>query len=267
MKKPIVVIPSVTPKDKKLDKFGGLNWMEISKKAWKYWCDKNGYQLVIYDKPSISDLDKYRVTVQRWFDIHDFLDEKGIEYSKVLMVDACSIPKWDCPDFFKLAGDNICGVVELDNLKWVYESVQGYKDIFNGFELDINKYMYSGWVIFNESHRELFKQFKEYYLANVDKFVKLQTETVQRGTCQTPLNYFIQMNNVKVDFLPQTYRLSHLHRREALRHNWQMDGTEYEDKTPWFIKHGYIWVFSGFSKEHRNNLMEQTWQMVGEKYE
>ena len=163
MKKPIVVIPSVTPKNQKLDKFGGWNWMEISKKAWKYWCDKNGYQLVIYDKPSISDLDKYRVTVQRWFDIHDFLDEKGIEYSKVLMVDACSIPKWDCPDFFKLAGDNICGVIELDNLKWVYESVQGYKDIFNGFELDINKYMYSGWVIFNESHRELFKQFKEYY--------------------------------------------------------------------------------------------------------
>ena len=108
------------------------------------------------------------------------------------MVDACSIPKWDCPDFFELAGDNLCGVVELDNLKWVYESVQGYKDIFNVFELDINKYIYSGWVIFNESHRELFKEFKEYYLANIDDFVKLQTETIQRGTCQTPLNYFIQ---------------------------------------------------------------------------
>ena len=223
--------------------------MEISKKAWKYWCDKNGYQLVIYDKPSISDLDKYRVTVQRWFDIHDFLDKKGIEYSKVLMVDACSIPKWDCPDFFKLAGDNICGVIELDNLKWVYESVQGYNDIFN------------------ESHRELFKKFKKYYLENINKFVKLQTETVQRGTCQTPLNYFIQMNDVKVDFLPQTYRLSHLHRREALRNNWQMDGTEYEDRTPHFIKYGYIWVFSGFDKRIRNQLMEQTWQIVKEQYE
>ena len=33
------------------------------------------------------------------------------------MVDACSIPHWDCPDFFKLAGDNLCGVIELDNLK------------------------------------------------------------------------------------------------------------------------------------------------------
>jgi len=131
----------------------------------------------------------------------------------------------------------------------------------------LKKYMNSGWVIFNESHRELFKEFKEYYLANFDEFYKLQMKTVQRGTCQTPLNYFIQMNNVKVDFMPQNFRLSHLHRREALRYNWQMDNTEYEDKTPWFVKYGYIWVFSGFGKEHRNQLMEQTWNMLGHMYE
>jgi len=104
-------------------------------------------------------------------------------------------------------------------------------------------------------------------LDNFEEFYKLQTETVKRGTCQTPLNYFIQMNNIKVDFLPQTFRLSHLHRREALRHNWQMDGTEYEDKTLWFLKYGYIWVFSGFGKEHRNQLMEQTWNIIGHMYE
>ena len=267
MKKSIVVIPSVTPKEKKLDKFGGWGWMDISKKSWKYWCDKNNYELVIYDECSLDDLFKYRVTVQRWFDIHDFLDKKKIKYDKVLMVDACSIPKWDCPDFFKLVGNNLCGVVELDNLKWVYESVEGYKDIFNGFELNINKYIYSGMVIFNKTHRDLFQKFKNFYLENIDKFTELQTKTVQRGTCQTPLNYFIQMNNIKVDFLPQTFRLSHLHRREALRHNWQMDNTEYEDKTPFFIKYGYIWVFSGFGKEHRNDLMKQTWEIVKGKYE
>ena len=170
IKKSIVIIPAVV-NTKLNDKYGGWNWMDISIKAWKYWCEKNNHELVIYDECSLSDLVKYRVTVQRWFDIHDFLDKRDIEYSKVLMVDACSIPKWDCPDFFKLAGDNLCGIIELDNLKWVYESVQGYKDIFNGFELDINKYIGSGWVIFNESHRELFKEFKEFYLANIEEFV------------------------------------------------------------------------------------------------
>ena len=265
MKKPIVVVPAVENKGLG-NKYGGWNWMDISKTAWKYWCDKNGYQLVIYDKCTLSDIVKYRVTIQRWFDIHDFLDEKSIEYSKVLMVDACSVPKWDCPDLFKLTGDNMCGSRDIDNMRWVYESVQGYKNIFDGFELDISKYMNSGWVIFNESHRELFKQFKEYYLDNFDEFYKLQNEVVKRGTCQTPLNYFVQMNNVNVDFLPPEYRVSHLHRKEMLGHNWQLDGTDYEDKTPFFIKYGYIWVFSGFDKRVRNDLMKQTWDLVKHHY-
>ena len=63
----------IVPKDKKLDKFGGWEWMEYSKKAWQFWCDENGYELVIYNEPSIEDTMKYRITVQRWFDIFDFL--------------------------------------------------------------------------------------------------------------------------------------------------------------------------------------------------
>ena len=266
MKKPIVVIPAVTPKNKNLDKFGGWNWMDISKKAWKYWCDKNKYELVIYDKCKLDDLNKYRVTIQRWFDIHDFLDEKGIKYSKVLMVDACSIPKWDCPDFFKLTGDNMCVSRDIDNMRWTYESAQGYKKIFNNFELDMSKYINSGWVIFNESHRDLFKKFKDFYLENSDEFIKLQTEIVKRGTCQTPLNYFIQMNDIKIDFMPPKFRVSHLNRKQMLGNNWQLDGSEHEDKTPFFIKYGCIWVFSGFDKRMRNNLMKQTWDLVKHLY-
>jgi len=266
MKKPIVVIPAVTPKNKNLDKFGGWDWMDISKKAWKYWCDKHGYQLVMYDKCKIDDLDKYRVTVQRWFDIHDFLEEKGIEYSKVLMVDASTVPKWDCPDFFKLTTDNLCVSRDMDNLKWTYESVIGYKSLFNNYELNISKYFNSGFVIFNESHRGLFKKFKEHYINNFEQIYELQNKIVKRGTCQTPLNYCIQMNNIKPDFLPAEYRVSHLTRKEILGHNWQLDGSEYEDKTPFFIKYGYTWVFSGFDKSVRNSLMTQTWDLVKHNY-
>ena len=55
MNKNVVIIPAVTPKDKKLNKFGGWEWMDISKKTWKYWCDKNDCELVIYDKCKKSD--------------------------------------------------------------------------------------------------------------------------------------------------------------------------------------------------------------------
>ena len=41
------------------------------------------------------------------------------------MVDACSIPKWNCPDFFKLTDNKFTVGLENDNLRWIYESVQG----------------------------------------------------------------------------------------------------------------------------------------------
>ena len=59
-----------------LDKYDGFKYFEYSRKSWEYWCEKNNHELVIYDECSLSDLVKYRVTVQRWFDIHDFLDKK-----------------------------------------------------------------------------------------------------------------------------------------------------------------------------------------------
>ena len=62
MSKNIVVIPMIIPKDKKLDKFGGWEWMDYSKKAWQFWCDKNGHELIIWDEPQEEDTVKYRVT-------------------------------------------------------------------------------------------------------------------------------------------------------------------------------------------------------------
>ena len=132
--KNVVVIPAVQPKDKKLDKFGGWGWMSYSIDAWKFWCDKNNHQLVIYDKTSIEDTTKYRVTVQRWFDMFDFLDEKGIEYDQICMTDASYIPRWDMPDIFEMTDGKLTTTHEYDNFKWLYESIQGYKEFFDNYE-------------------------------------------------------------------------------------------------------------------------------------
>lgn len=235
--------------------------MEYSKQAWQYWCDKHGYQLVIYDSPRIEDTTKFKITVQRWFDIFDFLREKNIEFDQALMTDTTSIPRWDCPNFFKLTENKLTVRREIDNLNWVYESIQGYKDIFNGYNLDIAKYFNSGFVIFNKSHEYLFNKFKEKYKSQSEEFYNLQG-TVKRGTCQTPLNYIIQTNNVDVNYISPSFNVSHLPRKELLNYNWQLN----ESKTPHFIKYGNIWVFSGFDKTQRNNLMNQVWDIVKYNY-
>ena len=105
-------------------------------------------------------------------------------------------------------------------------------------------------------------KFKDKYMKNADEFIGLQ-KTVRRGTCQTPLNYVVQMSDIDVNFLPIPYRLSHLPRKDLLSYNWQLD----EDKTPFFIKYGYVWFFSGFDKRVRNELMDQTWDIVKGNYE
>ena len=260
-KKNIVVIPMIIPKDKNLDKFGGWEWMLNSKTAWEFWCKKNNYELVIFDEPSIEDTTKYKITVQRWFDIFDFLDKKKIEYDQVCMVDASYIPKWDCPDFFELTDNKFATFQEQDNFKWVYESIQGYKRLFNNYELDILKYFHAGFVIFNKSHKSVFEKFKNMYINNIDELTHIQG-TLRRGTDQTPLNYVMSMNNVDMKFLPMKYRVSHLPRKEFLSYNWQLN----EDKTPFFIKYGYIWGFGGFGKRERNKILDQTWKLVRHNY-
>ena len=94
--------------------------------------------------------------------------------------------------------------------------------------------------------------------------VKLQDGVVKKGTDQTPLNYFIQINNMDVNTsIPWIYNVTHPHRKQLFSHNWQLD----EDKTPFFIKYGYIWFYSGFpARGERYNLMKQTWDAVKGMY-
>ena len=53
--------------------------------------------------------------------------------------------------------------------------------------------------MFNENHREFFQSFKKMYYDNIDTIVELQDKIVKRGNEQTPLNYWLQINNVDVN--------------------------------------------------------------------
>ena len=92
----------------------------------------------------------------------------------------------------------------------------------------------------------------------------LQNDKVKRGTDQPVYNYLLQTQNINVNYdLPDSLFLTHLHRFDWLGHNWQLGN----DQTPFFIKYGYIWFYSGFPQRgDRYNLMKQTWDFVKENY-
>ena len=245
------------------EKYGGWEWMDISRKTWEYWCEKHDVIFFPMEKPIDEDLVKYRINWQKSIYCFDLLDEAGIDYDQIFLVDATCMAKWDMPNVFELTDHKFTAWREKDNLKWVYDSIRGYEDFFS-YELNKHDYFSSGVIIFNKSHKDIFLEFKDLYLNNVDEFVELQDKIVRKGTEQTPLNYWLQKNKVEMNLdLPFSYKLTHIHRKDMFKHNWQLN----QDPTPFFIKYGYNWVFNGIPKDQRTEIMMQVWDLVKSNYD
>ena len=251
------------------DKYGEYEYFEYSRKTWEYWCEKNDCIFVPFTEPVEKDLFKFRPNWQKAIFCFDELERLGIEYDQIALIDSSHMIKWDAPNFFEMTEHKLTAWRDMDNMRWIYDSIQGYEGFFQEaydlphFKLDQSKYVNSSPMIFNESHKDLFLSFKEFYYDYIDIFIKLQDKVVKKGTEQTPLNYWLQINNVDVKLdLPLPFKLTHMHRKELFGYNWQLN----EDKTPFFIKYGYNWIFNGIPKDERSKLMSQVWNGVKHNY-
>lgn len=246
------------------EKYGGWEWMDITRKSWEYWCKKHDVIFFPMEEPIEKDLTKFRINWQKAIYCFDILDDAGVNYDQIYLVDGMNIIKWDTPNVFELTNHKFTAWRDTDNLGWTYKSIVGYNYFFDGYKFDKEKYFSSGLIIFNEQHKDVFNSFKKLYHDNVDKFVELQDKTVRKGTEQTPLNYWLQINNVDINLdLPFSYKLCHIHRKEMFNFSWQLN----EDRTPFFIKYGYVWGFSGLPKDQRTEIISQTWDLVKHNYD
>jgi hypothetical protein len=262
MKKNVVWWPAVKNKEHN-DKYGNFGYFEYSRKTWEYWCKKNDIIFVPFEEPVEDNLHDYRINWQKAIFVFDELKRRNIEYDQIALVDSTVMVKWDCPNFFELTDRKFTVTRDIDNFRWVYESIQGYKDFFDGFELDSSKYFRSGFMVFNESHEDIFQSLKQFYIDNKESFIKLQDEVVRKGNDQTPINYWVQKNNVELNILPHVlWMCSHPHRKEMFSHNWQLK----EDNTPFLIKYANNWMFNGIPKDQRTDLMRQIWDLVKHNY-
>ena len=262
MSKNVVWWPAVRNPDH-VDKYGGYEYFQYSRATWEYWCERNDCLFVPFEEPVESDLIDFRVNWQKAIFVFDELERRGIDYDQIALMDSSSMIKWNAPNFFELTERKFCGFRDIDNLKWIYESVQGYKEFFNNFELDLVKYISSGIIIFNGEHKEFFIKFKQLYYDNKEAFKELQDNIVKKGTEQTPFNYFLQMENIDLNLkIPVPFKLTHIYRKDMYSYNWQLE----EDKTPFFIKYAYNWVFNGIPKNERTRVMRDTWSLVAHNY-
>ncbi len=244
-----------------LEKHGNFDYFEYSKNTWKYWCNKNNVLFFEYKTPSIEDTGTHKVTWQRWFDLKDQL--KDIKWNKVAVVDASYMIKWNTPNFFELTSNILSTFKSLENINWVDEGIRGYKELFPKVDFDLKRYIDCGFQIFTKTHLSFLSTLKDFYFNNNDLILKLQSN-VGRGTDQPVYNYLLQKENIDFNFeLPPSYNLNHMNRFGWFSHNWQLK----EDKSPFFIKYGYLWKYSGFDRKERTPLMKQTWDLVKHNYD
>ena len=95
--------------------------------------------MITFEEP-YSDISLHRANWQKAIHCWDIIDERKIDVNNIFLADASSIIKWNAPNIFAQIDDRMVGWNDLDNLKWVYDSVKGYETFFN-FKLDISKYI------------------------------------------------------------------------------------------------------------------------------
>ena len=219
--------------------------------TWKYWCEKNNVDLQV-----ITEHDE-RFGKPIWN--KELIYERAEGYDKIGLVDSDTMVKWDSPNPFDLFDEDFCGVNDIANMKWMDDSIKAYGKFFPNLEIDYYQYINAGVLFFHKKHLHIFKEILDFYFDNQEE---LDNWNKGGGKEQTILNFHLVKNSIKPKLISPSWNLFSMHKKEMLQGNWQIQ----EDPTPFFVKYGNIWHFTGISVQDRIELMRITWERFGAKY-
>ena len=182
--------------------------------SFKRWCDKRNYQLVVLEEP-IFDVSVMKPNFYRYF-CFDLLENSGIEYDQILLTDADAVIHPDCPDFFKLTNNQLTVTHTDGSYDWTVRSMENYGHEIFGKNFNLWKYFNAGFIVLNESHKDLLKSFTNFYLENQEKIRHIQ-EQYKTGTDQPLINHFVHnVFNIPVNILPYRYCMADLYGKNLL---------------------------------------------------
>lgn len=220
---------------------------QYATKTWEHYCKKFGFDFKIITEPSHKDMAPHweRYTVI----------ERYPDYWEYLYVDADAMVSWNAPNFFQHMRENkLYAVQDWGSLEWIHNGINGYQDLFGDTQLNWYDYFTTGFMKFDKSHRQLFKDFIEFHEQNKDEINKRQYKTLRKGFDQTPFNFFVRQQNVDVEFMTPNFSLMHLDKKDILRNGL-------------FLQMGHVWQFNGIPHDQRLPVMEQTWNHIKQNYE
>ena len=198
--------------------------------SWIRWGKKHDVQVIQLENP-IHDFDYMRPNWQKWY-LFDLLEKQAIDYNQILIADADTMIHPDAPNFFAETEGKFVGVQNEGSYDWMFRSIEVYRQlVFDNAPFEWDKYINTGFMIVNRTHKPFFKKVLDFYKANQEQLVKIQNE-YYLGTEQTPVNFLLQQEKVDMKLFDYGWNMQDLHRKELL-----------DDKL-WFMDFGWVYHFN-----------------------
>jgi hypothetical protein len=252
-----------------------LRFAQYGRATWEWWCRRNGAEFVVLDRP-LGDA-PIRTMVpefQRWVAIEQLLATYGSD-TRVALVDADTMIRWDAPDLFEAAGDRFAAVPDFYR-RWICRDIKTYQSLFPGVRLPWWEYFNAGLVVLGAPQLPVMRRFLDFVVQHSQALEAAEkTGGRNTGTDQTPLNFFVHQSGEPVRLLPPPYNLLHCVQRTQRLHDLET-GVETDPavlirdlrEQPGlldFIDQGYVWHFNNVV-EARRLVMSEVWRAVAANY-
>jgi len=249
-----------------------LAYSKYSIATWQWWCAKNGVDFITFDAPlGGDDFSDKPPTIQRWLIPDVLMRERGKD-TRVALVDADTMIRWDTPSFMNMSTS--FGAVKGRDSHWISNSISAFQGLFPGTSLKTRDYFNAGVVVLGQPQLKPIGDFLEFVFHNWTKLSAV-ISSGNFGTDQTPLNFVLRRDRIPVQFLPAQYNMVHCFPMDPIL--FAMDNSPAADPIEFAIRafqrreafqfcdRGYIWHFSNLVA-FRATVMRQVWRRVAANY-
>jgi len=214
------------------------------KESWAKWCENNDVEFVFLDE-EVRPVSEMFPNYQRYY-MFDLLDASGIEYDRVLTVDADTLIHPNAPNLFEETKSDILYMVHDDgSYDWILRGMEHYRDEmsneFGDIWFDFGGYGNSGFQLLGKEHKEFFKSMVELW-DNYGELIMDISNKYGIGKEQTIWNYMIRKHDIKWQLLPYEWNMTNMMKKEILSDNFA------------FTRVGWVYHFNGIPDKENGSV-------------
>lgn len=216
--------------------------------SWRQWCEKNDAQIFIFER-DVNFTTDIPLEWKRFF-YREILDELGIEFNQIALVDMDTMAHPLCPNFFEITEGKIGVVSDYDDPERTQNSLNFYLQAMDGVSCNWDGFFNVGVMVANSNHSEFFAKCYEKYnqLCNSEVFLRerLQESAVKLYDHATLINIMAKELQVELKYLPKLYNITRPHSKSLMSRRFAIEVSG-------------IWHFVDCNVDMRNDYMERFW--------